>query len=155
MGARYRDVRPPPAEDATMPNDRPRPIHDGGPGGHVPPDVLRWLDAPAPEWPNAPIPEDVAALGFPDQGGGPAAGLYHERAFDGCGGRGPGTDIPDPPEARAARIAREGAMIDRARASLDAGFGIPWEEAEAWLDALDRDPHAPLPVPPGRPDGGP
>lgn len=61
------------AEDATMPNDQPRPTHDDSPSVHIPPDVLRWLDAPSPEWPSAAILEDIAALGFPGDGGEPTA----------------------------------------------------------------------------------
>lgn len=52
---------------------------------------------------------------------------------------------------RAERVAREAEAIARGHAEIDAGHGIGEEELEASLDALDRDPAAPLPAPALRP----
>lgn len=48
---------------------------------------------------------------------------------------------------RAARILREAAVIQQARAQIAAGEGIDDDTLEAWFDALDQDPSAPLPPP--------
>jgi hypothetical protein len=47
---------------------------------------------------------------------------------------------------RAARIRREAKMIAEARAQLDAGQGIADADLEAWLDRLEDDETAPLPL---------
>ncbi len=57
---------------------------------------------------------------------------------------------PRRPEAeaiRSARIQREEAVIAKAEADLGAGLGIEDDDVEAWLDALEDDPSAPLPDP--------
>jgi hypothetical protein len=51
-----------------------------------------------------------------------------------------------PDNERAARIRREIASIASAESELSAGLGIEFEVAEAWLDALEHDPHSPLPI---------
>lgn len=40
-------------------------------------------------------------------------------------------------------------MIAQAEAQIDAGLGIDDDQLEAWLDALDQNSDAPLPVPAG------
>jgi predicted transcriptional regulator len=40
---------------------------------------------------------------------------------------------------------REDAIVAKAEADIAAGLGIDDDQVEAWLDALDRDPHTPLP----------
>jgi hypothetical protein len=45
------------------------------------------------------------------------------------------------------RIRQEAATIDRARAEIAAGHGLDDAALEAWLDALEHDPQAPVPRP--------
>lgn len=48
---------------------------------------------------------------------------------------------------------REEVTIAKAEADIDAGLGIEDADVEAWLDALDGDPNAPIPsAPSGRAD---
>jgi hypothetical protein len=49
-------------------------------------------------------------------------------------------------EARDLRVAREAALLAEGRGELDAGKGIEIAVLEAWLDRLDVDENAPLPV---------
>jgi hypothetical protein len=69
-------------------------------------------------------------------------------------------DLPDPPEqnhpawpgaetpsARAARLRWEAAVIAKGHADIEAGLGLDFDAVEAWLEELERDPHAPLPRP--------
>ncbi len=58
------------------------------------------------------------------------------------------TTTPQPEEdavARQARLRREAAALAQAEAELQRGEAVPLEVLEAWLDALDHDPAAPLP----------
>lgn len=55
------------------------------------------------------------------------------------------------PAEQATRVGREAAAIAQGHAEIDAGRGIEAAALEAWLDALDRDPDAPLPAPAGLP----
>ncbi len=48
---------------------------------------------------------------------------------------------------RRARTLREEAIIAKAEADIDAGLGIEDDEVEAWLNALENDPDARLPLP--------
>ncbi len=50
-------------------------------------------------------------------------------------------------EERQARVRQEAAIIAEAEADIDAGFGIEFEDMEAWLDELESSPDAPLPSP--------
>jgi len=50
-------------------------------------------------------------------------------------------------EERQARVRQESAIIAEAEADIDAGFGIEFEDMEAWLDELESSPDAPLPSP--------
>jgi len=66
-----------------------------------------------------------------------------------------GTTQPrETPEEREARVHREAVIIARGRADIDAGLGIELDALEAWLERLEIDENAPLPVPvehgPGR-----
>ena len=54
---------------------------------------------------------------------------------------------PETPAEQAARIRHEAAVIAKGHADLDAGLGIEDDALEAWLDRLDHDESAPLPVP--------
>lgn len=63
----------------------------------------------------------------------------------------PRSQAAETPPERAERVAREAEVIARGHAEIDAGHGIGEEELEVWLDALDRDPAAPLPAPALRP----
>jgi hypothetical protein len=47
---------------------------------------------------------------------------------------------------RRRRLAAEAAIIAKAEADVEAGFGIEEHELEAWLDELEHHPDAPLPV---------
>ena len=47
------------------------------------------------------------------------------------------------------RVECERAIIAKAEADIDAGLGIDDDDLEKWLDALDHNPDAPLPSPPG------
>jgi hypothetical protein len=47
---------------------------------------------------------------------------------------------------RAVRVQREAAVLQQARAQIEAGEGIDDDTLEAWLDSLDHDPSAPLPT---------
>ena len=58
---------------------------------------------------------------------------------------------PDTKAERHARIDREEEVIAKADADIDAGLGVGLDEAEVWLNTLDHDPDAPLPVPRGGP----
>lgn len=58
---------------------------------------------------------------------------------------------PEIATEREARILREEAVIAKAEADIDAGLGIEFEEAEAWLAGLDDNPDAPPPFPRGQP----
>lgn len=72
-------------------------------------------------------------------------------ALAGSGAHSPGMDTAAPeqetPAQREARIRLEARIIAQAEADIDAGLGIEEEAFEAWLDALDLDPDAPLPEP--------
>jgi predicted transcriptional regulator len=50
-------------------------------------------------------------------------------------------------EQREIRIRREMAVIAKAHAEIDAGLGIEDDDVEAWLDQLDIDENAPMPLP--------
>lgn len=50
------------------------------------------------------------------------------------------------PDASAARRRHEAAMIAQARAEIAAGQGIGESALEEWLDALDVDASAPVPL---------
>ena len=52
----------------------------------------------------------------------------------------------EPAAVRDARLEREEAIIAKAEAEIDAGLGIEDADVEAWLDALDEQPHAPHPA---------
>ncbi len=54
---------------------------------------------------------------------------------------------PETEADRLGRIEREEAIIAKAEADIDAGLGIEDDDLEAWLDALDHHPDAPLPSP--------
>lgn len=69
-------------------------------------------------------------------------------------------DIPELPEkdeparlnaetaaAREARLQWEAAVIAKGHAEIDAGLGLDWDDVEAWLRDLDRDPNAQKPRP--------
>ncbi len=61
---------------------------------------------------------------------------------------------PSPAETaaeRTARLQREADAIALGHAQIDAGHGIEDDALETWLDALDRDPDAPLPAPASQP----
>jgi hypothetical protein len=59
----------------------------------------------------------------------------------------PGAAVPPETEAkRRQRVAREGELIAKARARLDAGEGVSGDELEAWLDAYAT-ADGPVPVP--------
>jgi len=73
-------------------------------------------------------------------------------------------DLPDPPEqnhpawpgaetpsARAARLRWEAASLERGLAEAMAGHLIEDEDLEAWLDQLEIEPDAPIPVSKARP----
>ena len=51
----------------------------------------------------------------------------------------------EPEEARAARLARERAMVEEARAELRAGRGVALAEFEVWIDKLIAGDDPPLP----------
>jgi hypothetical protein len=53
---------------------------------------------------------------------------------------------PESIAEREVRIQSETDSIARAHADIDAGLGIEDEDMEAWLDSLERDQHAPVPV---------
>lgn len=58
--------------------------------------------------------------------------------------------MPQRPETlaeQAARIRHEAAVIAKGHADITAGLGVEDDELEAWLDRLDHDENAPLPVP--------
>jgi hypothetical protein len=60
------------------------------------------------------------------------------------------TEPPQPietAEQRETRIRQEMALITKAHAEIDAGLGIGDDDVEAWLDQLDIDENAPMPVP--------
>ncbi len=62
----------------------------------------------------------------------------------------PTTEPPQPletAEQRETRIRREMALVAKAHAEIDAGLGIGDDDVEAWLDQLDIDENAPMPVP--------
>jgi hypothetical protein len=46
---------------------------------------------------------------------------------------------------REARIRREAATIEQARAEIAAGYGLDDAALAAWLDELDHNPKAPIP----------
>lgn len=50
---------------------------------------------------------------------------------------------------RRARLKRERDLLTEARAELEAGQGVEDKIAEAWLDALERDPDQQVPGVPG------
>jgi len=50
-------------------------------------------------------------------------------------------------EQREIRIRREVAIVAKAHAEIDAGLGIEDDDVEAWLDQLDIDENAPMPLP--------
>jgi hypothetical protein len=58
------------------------------------------------------------------------------------------------PEEQEARVSREALIIARGRADIDAGLGIELDALEAWLERVEIDENAPMPVPgehgPGR-----
>jgi len=66
-------------------------------------------------------------------------------------------DTPQPDEparlnaetavAREARLRWEAAVIAKGHAEIDAGLGLDWDDVEAWLRDLDRDPNAQKPRP--------
>jgi predicted transcriptional regulator len=48
---------------------------------------------------------------------------------------------------REARIRYERALIEKGEAEIEAGLGLDWDLVEAWLDELEQNPDAPLPIP--------
>ncbi len=56
------------------------------------------------------------------------------------------------PAEREARLVYERAVIAQARAEIDAGLGIPWEDVERYFDALDKDTTTLFPFPTLAPD---
>jgi len=60
---------------------------------------------------------------------------------------GPSAPAPsESPAERVERLQREAAIIARAHADIDAGLGIEDDDLEAWLERLDQDENAPLPI---------
>lgn len=48
---------------------------------------------------------------------------------------------------REARIRYERALIEQGEAEIEAGLGLDWEVVRAWLDELEQNPSAPMPIP--------
>jgi hypothetical protein len=55
--------------------------------------------------------------------------------------------LSETPTKRRDRVRLEALILEQARAEIAAGQGIDDEALEAWLDELDHDANAPLPVP--------
>jgi hypothetical protein len=58
-----------------------------------------------------------------------------------------GNMLSETPTKRRDRVRLEALILEQARAEIAAGQGIDDEALEAWLDELDHDANAPLPVP--------
>ena len=61
--------------------------------------------------------------------------------------RGPSEPPRENDVERLARIAREWELLAQARADMDAGLGVDWDDVEAWLHELDSNESAPVPEP--------
>lgn len=61
------------------------------------------------------------------------------------GGPSPRRERAETAEQRNARLARERALLDEARAEFEQGLAMDEDDVEAWLDALDSDEDRPLP----------
>jgi hypothetical protein len=67
------------------------------------------------------------------------------------GPAGPDRNCPETAAQRAARLRREADAVAEGLADLAAGRWIEETAVDAWLDALETDPEAPMPTPKGHP----